>query len=276
VVANDVETKRWNDDRWTSVWPERERLTGAVSPFLLSHVSPEPGQRLLDIGTGGGELAIALAELVQPDGLVVGVDLSLALLGLARRRAAEAGANNVSLVRADAQTDSVGGAPFDGAVSQFGVMFFDEPIVAFSNIRVHLRPGGRFVFAAWQAVECNPWHLGTALRSVVPPPPPPATGKNVTGPFTLGDVGHTSRLLEGAGYSGVSCTSFDTAVRAPASAIVDLSLLDFMGVSPERRQEATRLIELHLNRFRVSTTDEFDFPLAFNVFEATNASPGGT
>jgi SAM-dependent methyltransferase len=214
-------------------------------------------------------VSIALAESVQPYGGVVGVDLSGSLLNLARRRATNAGVSNVTFVTADAQTDVIGGIPFDIAVSQLGVMFFDEPDVAFTNIRWHLRPGGRFVFAVWQTVDRNPWHFGTALRSVVPPPPAPATGKSVPGPFTLGVAEHTSGILERAGFTQVSCTAHDITVRAPASAIGDRSLFIFMGVPRNSWAEATRLLEEHLDRFRVEA-DQFEFPLAFNVFEAVN------
>ncbi|MGO8871765.1 MAG: class I SAM-dependent methyltransferase, partial [Acidimicrobiales bacterium] len=166
-MANEAETRRWNDDRWAAAWPRRERLTGAVTPFLLDAVGARPGQRVCDVGCGGGGLTIELARAVAPGGRAVGMDLSAPLLELARRRAKEAGAD-VEFVRRDVQTASPGGESFDVAVSQFGVMFFDEPLAAFGAIRASLVPGGRLVFACWQWVEHNPWHVGTALRSLLP------------------------------------------------------------------------------------------------------------
>ncbi len=74
--------------------------------------------------------------------------------------------SNVRFVEADVQVSALDGAPFDLAVSQFGVMFFDEPTAAFASIRGLLVPDGRFVFACWQGVERNPWHTGTALRAL--------------------------------------------------------------------------------------------------------------
>ncbi len=95
-VANEAETRRWNDEGWTAAWPQRERLTEAVSPSLLRTLDARPGQRVCDIGCGGGPLTLALADGVGPDGEAVGVDISAPLLDLARSRAAEAGARATS------------------------------------------------------------------------------------------------------------------------------------------------------------------------------------
>ena len=81
---------------------------------------------------------------------------------------AAAGADNVTFVLADAQTDSFPGAPFDAAISQFGVMFFDDPVAAFANIRAQLRPGGRLAFACWQPLRREPLVLPRRRRAVRP------------------------------------------------------------------------------------------------------------
>jgi len=269
-VANEAETRRWNDEGWAGSWPRRERLTEAVSPYLLEAAGPQLGQRVCDIGCGGGRLTITLAGLVGPKGDVVGIDLSVPLVELARDRAASADVANVRFVRLDVQTGTLAEAPFDLAVSQLGVMFFDEPTVAFKAIRSYLRPDGRLVFACWQGVECNPWHAATALRPLLPAPAVPAPGKSPVGPFAFGDDEYVSELLEAAGYTGVRRTAYETTVRAPASAVVDPSLFPFMGVPPEQMHEADGIVRRHLERFAVEG-DEYEYPLAFYVFEATNS-----
>ena len=175
-------------------------------------------------------------------------------------------------MQADVQTGTLEGAPFDVAVSQFGVMFFDEPTAAFVAIRRAVVPGGRFVFACWQGVEANPWHPGTALRPLVPPPRIPAPGKSPVGPFALGDDEYVRELLEGAGFGAVEGTSHETTVRAPASAVADRSLLPLMGVPPEREVEASALLEELLERFVVGP-DLYEYPLAFRVYQAINDRP---
>jgi SAM-dependent methyltransferase len=275
AVANESETKRWNDERWATAWPSRERLTEAVSSYLVAAADPRPGQRVCDIGCGGGSLAIAIGHAVAPEGVVVGYDISAPLLDLARQRAEHAGVTNVRFVETDVQAGGLDESAFDLAVSQFGVMFFDEPTAAFASIRQHLVPGGRLVFVCWQGVERNPWHLGTALRSLLPPPRIPAPGKSPVGPFSLGDDEYVGELFEAAGYASVRGTPHEATVRAPASAVVDRSVFGVMGIPPEREEEALAMAERHLDRFAVEGAGEgkgvYEYPLAFTVYEATTS-----
>ena len=268
-MSNEKESKRWNDDRWVAAWPKRERLTEALTPYLVSAVAAQPGQRVCDIGCGGGTQTIALSEPVGPSGRVVGFDISAPLVELARERAAQADATNVEFVVADVQTEGLGPEPFDVAASQLGVMFFDEPLKAFGAIRAGIRPGGRFVFACWQGVEQNPWHTGTALRPFVPPPKLPEPGKSPVGPFSLGDDEYVRDMLGGAGFGPVTCTEVELSVRAPESAVVDRSLFGFMGVPDARLEEAGAAIDRHVARFAVGE-GEYEYPLAFRVYEAVN------
>ena len=271
AVANEKETKRWNDARWVAAWPDRERLTEALTPHLLGVVTADAQsvQRVCDIGCGGGGLTVALGGAVGPTGRVVGIDISQPLIELARDRASQAGAPHLSFVVADVQTDGLGAEPFDLAVSQLGVMFFDEPLAAFGAIRSGLRREGRFVFACWQGVEHNPWHIGTALRPFVPAPRLPAPGKSPDGPFSLGDDEYVRDVLGGAGFGDIESTAVEITARAPASAVVDRSLLGFMGVPPERLGEAESALDAHLARFAVAG-GAYEYPLAFRVYGAVN------
>ncbi len=267
AVANDAERARWNDGCWAAAWPERERLTEAVTPFVLEAAAAAPGQRVCDIGCGGGRLTIALAALVTPGGEAVGLDLSAPLLELARARAGAT--DGVRFVQMDVQADELDATPFDLAVSQFGVMFFDEPLAAFGAIRRLVRPGGRLVFASWQGVEHNPWHTGTVLRPFVPPPPVPPPGKSPVGPFSLGDDEYVCEILEAAGFGPVRGQPHTTLVRAGAGTVFDASLLTMMGVATDRQEEARAVVGRYLGRFKVGP-DLYEFPLAFRVYDAFN------
>ncbi len=269
METNEAERQRWNDERWAALWPRRERLTDAVTALLLDAAAPAPGERVLDVGCGGGRTSLAAARAVGEHGSVVGADLSAPLSALAERRAREAGVENVTFSVLDMQTDTVEGDPFDLALSQFGVMFFDEPVVAFANIRAHLAPGGRLVFVCWQAPERNPWFFGASLAALVPPPPAPAPGKSATGPFALADPERTASILRSAGLREIRRSAHELAVDAPRDAVFDETQLDLMGVPPDKLAIARAAVDEHMRQFERSP-GRSRFPLAFQIFEAAN------
>jgi SAM-dependent methyltransferase len=269
VGANEFERRRWNDERWAAVWPRRERLTDKVTGYLLAAVALRPGERVLEVGSGGGKAALAAADAVGSTGAVVGADLSAPLNQLAEQRARALGAGNVRFCLADVQTDKLEGGPFDVAMSQFGVMFFDEPVIAFANIRAHLKPDGRIVFACWQSSEQNPWFFAPAVAPFVPPPPPPEPGKSQTGPFALADPEQTSAILHAAGFTDVGRTPHEIEVEVPEDSIVDEAQLAFMGVPEEKLSAARAAVNHHMQRFRIDTQLS-RFPLGFQIFQAGN------
>jgi len=266
--TNQAERRRWNNQDWVSVWHKREPLTDEITPFLLDALALRSGERVLDVGCGGGKATIAAARAVSPSGIAIGADISVPLTDAATRRATNAQVDNVSFCVADMQHERVAGGPFDVVMSQFGVMFFDEPLAAFANIRAHLDPGGRIAFACWQTIDRNPWFIGPALAGIAPPPPPPAPGKSPTGPFALGDHVRTQNLLASAGFANVRRRAHDLVADLPHDAVVDDAQLTFMGVPADKLAAARATVNDHLARFR-SGPGRAKFPLAFQVFQAT-------
>jgi SAM-dependent methyltransferase len=267
-MANESERERWNDERRYTVWPKRERLTDAVTALLMEALAPASGERVLDVGCGGGRSAFEVARIVGSGGSVVGWDLSEGLLALAEERLADSGAGNVTFVLGDAQVERLPGPPFDAAISQFGVMFFEDPVAAFANIRAHLRGGGRLVFACWQPLEANPWFFSEAVKPFVPPPPPREPGAVVPGPFAFGDAGHVTSVLEGAGFVDVEAELHGLSPEAPLDTVLDELQLTAMGVPEEDLDEAMDAATAYMERFRVDG-GLWRFPIAFQIFSAT-------
>jgi SAM-dependent methyltransferase len=268
--ANQSQRRQWNDDVRVSAWRHREPMTAAVTATLLEHLALKAGDTVLDIGTGGGRTAIAAARRVGPDGQAIGADISGPLVDLARQRAADEGVTNVRFMAVDAQTAALDGGPFDVAMSQFGVMFFDETVTAFANVRAHTRPGGQFTFICWQGLADNPWFAGTALQPFCPPIPPPGPGKNATGPFTLAGPEYTGGLLAAAGWSAVEHTPYrQTVTLAPEVLLDDEDYLRFLGVADNQLPEARAAFVGHLAPLR-RNDGRYDAPLAFQVFTARN------
>src|SRR6201993_4203096 len=121
------------DEVRVGAWAEvREPLELQLAPLgrrALEAPAPRPGESILDIGCGGGESALDLARAVAPDGKVVGVDVSAAVLAFAQRAAN--GCERVRFVHADAEVFPFEPASFDAVFSRFGVMFFTDPAAAF-------------------------------------------------------------------------------------------------------------------------------------------------
>jgi SAM-dependent methyltransferase len=131
------------------------------------------------------------------------------MLAAAEQRVLAFGLANVRCVLADASTFAFGEHAFDLAFSRFGVMFFDDPVGAFANLRRSLRRDGRLVFLCWRDLAANPWfHVpAEAVRPHVPPQPQPDS--QVPGPLAFADPDHVRSVLERAGFDGVQFEAFN-------------------------------------------------------------------
>jgi ubiquinone/menaquinone biosynthesis C-methylase UbiE len=109
-----------------------------------------PGQRVLDIGSGVGDVAMLAAGLVGPKGAVVGVERDADTLAKARSRIAEAGLHNVSFMEADVG-HVASGEPFDAIVGRLILEFLPDPGAVVRSLAARVRPGGVVAFqdACW-------------------------------------------------------------------------------------------------------------------------------
>lgn len=213
--ANAEQRAYWNEQAgpiWVAMQERMDAQIGAHGARALAVLNARPGERVLDVGCGCGDTALAIARAVGAGGRVLGLDLSAPMLARARERAAAAGAANVSFEQADAQTHALPAGAFDALFSRFGVMFFEAPAAAFANLARGLRPGGRLVFACWQPPKANPWVAVplAALAAVVPLPPAPPEG--APGPFAFGDPERVRGILAEAGFADIAFRSEELAM----------------------------------------------------------------
>ena len=121
----------WDESqRWVT---EADRHDGQLAPsaeLVFERSSLAAGETVLDVGCGCGAMTIKAARVCAA---AVGVDVSAAVLAVARQRATDAQVANVEFVEADAQRHRFGSGQFDAVISRFGLMFFDDPLVAFTN-----------------------------------------------------------------------------------------------------------------------------------------------
>lgn len=153
------------------------------------------GEHVLDVGCGGGQTTRDAAADAGTTGRVIGVDVSERLLDQARLQTTN---GTIDYLLADASVHDFGMA-FDVCISRFGVMFFADPVAAFSNLRRALRPRGRLVSIIWQPRSANEW-----ARMI-----PAAIGVRDhselldESPFSLGDPDVTRTILRSAGFETV-------------------------------------------------------------------------
>lgn len=262
AVQNSVAMdRRSTDSRFATRVAHWERLTDAVTPVLLDAARLRPGERVLDIGCGTGAATLRMAGAVGERGTVTAVDISPPVIEWATRRAAESGVTNVSFVVDDAQRGAFPGGPFSAALSQFGVMFFDDPVAGFANIRRHLADGGRLCFTCWQAAGGNPWSFAATLASLLPAPPTTPPGLPPPGPFALADEARLRTLLRAAGFAQVDVVAHRTTVHIPEDTVVDDTELALMGVTDEHLDEARGRVAEQLAPYRGA--DLLHMPLAF-------------
>lgn len=202
------------DEVRVAAWAEvQELLELQLAPLgrrALAALAPHSGESVLDIGCGGGTTALELARSVGPDGMVVGIDLSAAILAFAQRAAK--GCERVQFIQADAQAFPFEPASFDAAFSRFGVMFFPDPTAAFINIRRSLRPNGRLAFVCWRALEENPLDILPLTAAAAHLPPQAAHDPNAPGPFAFANPDRLRGILERAGFGKIEIIAFDEPV----------------------------------------------------------------
>lgn len=262
MSANEKQSEAWNGTEAAHYVDHADRHDRQLAPFtaaLLAASAIKPNQAVLDIGCGCGTTTFAAARAGRS---AVGVDISEPLLSVARERAGAWSVPNVEFQRSDAQTHQFPDAAFDLVISQFGLMFFDDPVGAFTNLRRALSPGGRIVFACWQTLEANEWLMEIA-RPVARHAGVPDLGGLAGGPgmFALKDRGEVARLLESAGFADIDVTPISPTIVLGGGGGLDESVDFVLGagmargllgmVEPEKRAEVTAEV-------RASLADHFE------------------
>ena len=193
-----------------------------VSDILFKSIGIPEGRKFLDIGCGAGSTTIRLGGLVSSGASVTGIDISEPMVSFAKEKAKAI--ENVDFVLANAQTYKFGPDKFDGAMSRMGVMFFADPVQAFSNIHSALNRGAFLTFACWAPVEkgeLTDLLLRTALKHTGKPHNDLETA---VGPDAFNDKEHVKSILSSSGFSNLSIETFKIHSRARMSPEEDASI----------------------------------------------------
>jgi SAM-dependent methyltransferase len=192
-------------DHWVTHAARHDRALAPYGDAVLAAAPISAGDRVLDVGCGTGTMTRAAARLVgEGEGSAQGVDIGRPLVEKARAETrAEGGPANVAFEQADAQVHPFPPGAFDVVVSRFGVMFFDDPVAAFANLRQGMASGGRLAFACWQTLLVNDWMLVPMSAMVDHLGRPDIVGPGAPGPFSLDDPDRVRAILTNSGFTGV-------------------------------------------------------------------------
>jgi SAM-dependent methyltransferase len=210
AIMSNEQTTLWNG-RAGHAWVEAQELTDRLyQPFadrLVATVAADGHPaRVLDIGCGTGATTVALARRLEAP--CVGVDISAPMIDAARVRAEREGAPATFLL-ADAQACEFDPAGFDAIVSRFGVMFFDDPVRAFDNLRRAAKPNARLQLQVWRSAAENPF-MTTAERAAAPLLPNlPPRRPDVPGQFGFADRDRVRGILAESGWDAIDIRPLD-------------------------------------------------------------------
>ncbi len=225
VKSDNPQEAFWNGDAaqaWVEAQGVLDQMFRSFEDALVDAVSAQSGTRILDIGCGTGSVIRAAARRLgqgpRQGARCTGVDISDAMITAARTIAAREGVS-ANFIRADAQTYDFAPESFDMIVSRFGVMFFDDPVRAFANLRRSVRSGGQLRFAAWRSAGDNPF-MTTAERAAAPfLPDMPVRQPDAPGQFGFADQHRVARILEESGWRDIEIAPIDVECAIPKAAL---------------------------------------------------------
>lgn len=166
------------------------------APELVERLAVQPGERVLDLACGTGIVTRHLVDRIGPTGRVVGLDVNVDMLAVARRVVPHPA---IEWLEGSALAMPLPDAAFDVVVCEQGLQFFADKLAAFREIRRVMAPGGRLTMTVWRAIEHAPGFrlLEEALARRV------GAAQAALPPFSLGDAHAICALASRAGFREV-------------------------------------------------------------------------
>jgi SAM-dependent methyltransferase len=206
----------WNGEstkRWVQFQDTMDASMAPLGIAAMDAIGIADEDRVIDIGCGCGDTSLELARRVEPKGAVLGLDISEPMTGLAGDRVSDSPHDNIELALADAQVHAFEPGARDAVFSRFGIMFFDQPVAAFENLKAALVTGSRIGFVCWQAAKANEWvrvpsQIAAAHIQLPPPNPPDQPGE-----FGFANKDFVYRNLDQAGFVDIEIADHTVPMR---------------------------------------------------------------
>ncbi len=210
---------RWNGTAGNAWIEMQEILDGMFKPFeelLVDAVVSRRSGRVLDVGCGTGGTTLAVARAVGANGACTGIDISAPMIEAARARAIAQG-SAARFICADAQSHDLESASIDLIVSRFGVMFFDDPVAAFGNLRRAAKPKAKLTLIVWRSAADNPFMTTAEFAAVSILPGMPLREPNAPGQFAFADPVRVGAILQASGWADIDLQPVDVVCAMPES-----------------------------------------------------------
>jgi SAM-dependent methyltransferase len=188
---------------WQNQDPRFAIILDAMTSVIVEGARLGPGARVLDVASGPGSSAVALARAVGPSGHVVATDLLPEMLTLIEEQVAEERLENITIQLADAEALPFPDASFDAVTCHLGVVYFADVDCALREIRRVLKPGGKATFTTWGPENQNPYFssLIEPFWDVTDVPPPDPSIPSI---FRFGHRGALTARLEDTGFDRIT------------------------------------------------------------------------
>jgi len=265
-------------DVWAAEWRRTDRsftnLTPHLNAAILSAATPQT-QKIIDIGCGAGATSLATAQAL-PNAQITGIDLSPNLIEIAKDRAKTQ--TNASFECADITAAAPNHAPIDLYVSRHGVMFFADPVAAFTALAEAAAPDATLVFSCFADRAANRWATETITATGGYADAPATTAP---GPFAFADPTYVANILQKSGWHVASPEHVEFAYRAGEGADPVTDAVDYFSrigpaasairdAAPEEREHHIARLTQVCDRYRSGGTVEF--PAAAWIWTARKSS----
>ena len=231
-IINDEQYEYWNKgigQKWVKEDNSLNERFAILTKEFFSRANINKNEKVLDIGCGGGITSFEASKLVGKDGYVLGADISKILLDLAKKNYSNI--ENLEFKYCDVQNYKFKKNIFSKVISRFGVMFFENPIVAFRNIYNSIQDGGSLHFVCWTNVMENEFftaaaniiikHLNKEFPQVTRAP----------GPFAFSEKKYVKQILNASGFKNIKVDKIYTSISTYDDSKKDGELLFNIGLA---------------------------------------------
>jgi|TARA_B110000263_G_scaffold15665_1_gene12681 ubiquinone/menaquinone biosynthesis C-methylase UbiE len=261
---NQEQGANWNSktgQAWVNNDLKMDLHLEVITTLLFKEFETLGNKHVLDVGCGSGTTSKLLSDQVGSTGSVEGVDISRPLLELAQAKYGTI--ENIRFTNADAQSFEFKKSFYDQIVSRFGVMFFENPIAAFTNMRQSLKPNGKLNFVCWSALEENEFFilpLKIVLKYLNKPLPNPS---KAPGPLAFSNKPYLLKILQSSEFKNIKIKTVKTEMLNFDPVKEQVRFFNKMGLAARMKKEASFDIEIH---------EKIDQELEIELMKRTDAN----